>query len=97
MLPRMAIRSEIMKPRASEVSRGDEAGHLALPTAGERDQPLGMGGQHLRLHARLAPLVVQVGVAEQTAEVGVAALRLAEKGQVGPLPRPLSLWERGRG
>ena len=45
-----------------------------------------MVSEHLRLDAGLAALVVEVGVGEETAEVGVAPLRLAEKGQVVGLP-----------
>ena len=60
----------------------DERRHLAVPAAGERDQPLRVPREDVRLDARRTAFVVEVGVRQQAAEVGVAALRLAEERQV---------------
>jgi hypothetical protein len=38
-----------------------------------------VAGEDFRFDARLAALVLQVSMREETAEVGVAALRLAEE------------------
>ena len=60
----------------------DERRHLAPVAAGEGDEPLGVLGEGFRLDAGPAALVAQMGVGEETTEVGVAALGLAEEGQV---------------
>ncbi len=51
--------------------------------------PSAVAGQRLEVQRRLAALVRQVGVGEEEAEVGVAALRLAEEGEV--VSRPASV------
>ncbi len=68
--------------RLLDAALGDQRRHLAPPAAGEGDEPLGMGSQHVRLDGGPALLVGEVGVREEAAEVGVAPLRLAEEGQV---------------
>ena len=68
--------------RLSMLPCGDQRRNLASAAARERDQPLGVTCEHLEFDARLAALVVEVSVREQTAEVGVPVLRLAEERQV---------------
>jgi hypothetical protein len=61
---------------------GHQRRHLAPPAAGERDEALSASGERLRLDAGLAPLMIEVGVGEEAAEVGIAPLRLAEESEV---------------
>jgi hypothetical protein len=61
---------------------GGQRRHLAPAAAGEGDEAVRVLREHLWLDARPAALVVQVGVGEEAAEVGVAPLRLTEEGQV---------------
>ena len=56
--------------------------------AGQRDQPFGMRGQHLRLHMRpVARLGLQIGGAQQLGEIAIAGLVLHQKADRGGLRR----------
>jgi hypothetical protein len=68
--------------RLAMLPRRDQRWHLAATAAGERDQPFGMMCEHLQFDARLAAIVVEMGVREQPAKVGVPAGRLAKERQV---------------
>ncbi len=68
--------------RLTVLPRGDQRRHLAKAAAGEHDEPLRVPREDVQFDARLPSLVLQVGVGQQAAEVGVAPLRLAEQRQV---------------
>ena len=81
--------------RACLVMGPDQPGHLAVPTAGERNDAIGAAGERLRIERGLAARAGEVRFGEEAAQVGVATRRLREEREVGPHPHPLSLGERG--
>ena len=60
--------------RLGLVARGELTAHLGIEAAGEHEQPLGVLGEELPVHPRLVVVALEIGLGDESHEIGVADL-----------------------
>ena len=68
--------------RLGLVTRGELTAHLGIEAPGEHEEPVGVLGEELPVHARLVVVALEVGLGDEPHEIGVAGLVAHEDGAV---------------